>query len=88
MAGEALQKATENSAQPVDVVAQVADLMDPEKSGRLLEQGKELLLDYVFLVRVWEKSGVYWKVLFDANEAGIEIPYPTMDVNLRRVEQG
>jgi len=46
MAGEALQKAMENSAQPVDVVAQVADLMDPEKSARLLEQGKELLLDY------------------------------------------
>ena len=47
MTGETLQKATENPAQPVDVVAQVADLMDPEKSARLLEQGKEVLLDYL-----------------------------------------
>ncbi len=49
-----------------------------------------------FLVRGWVKSGDYWTVLFDTNEAiknrldeaGIEIPYPTMDVNLRKVEQG
>ncbi len=48
-----------------------------------------------FFVRVWVKSADYWSVFFDANEtiknrldeAGIEIPYPTMDVNLRKVEQ-
>ncbi len=47
-----------------------------------------------FFVRVWVKTADYWGVLFDANEriklrldeAGIEIPYPTMDVNLRKVE--
>ncbi len=48
-----------------------------------------------FLIRAWVKSGDYWKVIYDTNEtvknrldeAGIEIPYPTMDVNLRKVEQ-
>ncbi len=48
-----------------------------------------------FFVRVWVKSADYWNVFFDANEtiknrldeADIEIPYPTMDVNLRKVEQ-
>ncbi len=47
-----------------------------------------------FFVRAWTRTGDYWGVYFDLNEriknaldaAGIEIPYPTMDVNLRKVE--
>ena len=45
-----------------------------------------------FFVRVWVKSADYWDVFFDANEtiktrldeAGINIPYPTMDMNLHK----
>jgi len=47
-----------------------------------------------FFMRVWVRSADYWDVFFKANEtikvrldeAGINIPYPTMDVNLRKVE--
>lgn len=47
-----------------------------------------------FFVRVWVNSADYWDVFFDTNEivkmrldeAGINIPYPTMDINLRKVE--
>jgi small conductance mechanosensitive channel len=43
-----------------------------------------------FFVRVWVKSGDYWNLFYDLNEtikirldeAGIDIPYPTMDINL------
>lgn len=47
-----------------------------------------------FFVRVWVKSADYWNVFFDANEtikvrldeAGINIPYPTMDINLHKAD--
>ena len=47
-----------------------------------------------FFVRVWVNSADYWDVFFDANETvklrldeeGINIPYPTMDINLHKAE--
>lgn len=45
-----------------------------------------------FIVRVWVKSEDYWKVYFDMNEkvynefnaAGLNIPFPQMDVHLHK----
>lgn len=48
-----------------------------------------------FVVRPWVKSTDYWAVYFDLNEkikmafdqAGVEIPFPQMDVHLHKVEE-
>jgi small conductance mechanosensitive channel len=47
-----------------------------------------------FVVRPWCKTADYWDVYFDStqaikealDEAGIEIPFPQMDVHLNKVE--
>ena len=68
---------------------------------RILEEPEPLIVvgeladsSINFFVRVWVNSADYWNVFFDANEAiktkldeaGINIPYPTMDVNLRKAD--
>ena len=45
MAEEAAKEAAP-AAEPVDVVEQVSELMDPEKSAQLLESGMDLVLQY------------------------------------------
>ena len=64
-------------------------LEDPAPFCRLAKQN-ESSLDFV--LRVWVNSADYWTVNFDLLEAvnarfkeeGIEIPYKTMDVNIRK----
>ena len=64
-------------------------LKDPAPFCRLAKQN-ESSLDFV--LRVWVNSADYWTVNFDLLEAvnarfkeeGIEIPYKTMDVNIRK----
>ena len=63
-------------------------LSDPAPMIRLSECGDSSL---VFTVRVWCKNADYWDVNFDLLEngkraldrAGIEIPYPQMDVHMK-----
>ena len=38
-----------------------------------------------FIVRVWANAGDVWPLFFALNEAGIEIPFPQMDVHLDTV---
>ena len=60
---------------------------DPAPMVRLTEHGASSI---DFVVRVWLKSGDYWKINFDLkeevyaafNEKGIEIPFPQMDVHV------
>ena len=62
-------------------------LKDPAPLVRLSEHGDSSL---EFVTRVWVKSGDYWTVNFDLKEqvlvamenAGIEIPFPQMDVHV------
>lgn len=62
-------------------------LADPAPMVRLKTHGDSSL---DFVARVWVKSGDYWTVTFDLNEqvldamenAGIEIPFPQMDVHV------
>ncbi len=64
-------------------------LKDPAPFCRLAKQN-ESSLDFV--LRVWVNSADYWAVNFDVLEAvnarfkeeGIEIPYKTMDINLKK----
>jgi len=66
-------------------------LRDPEP---LIVVGELADSSINFFVRVWVNSADYWNVFFDANEAiktkldeaGINIPYPTMDINLRKAD--
>ncbi len=66
-------------------------LRDPEP---LIVVGELADSSINFFVRVWVKSDDYWNVFFDANEtiktrldeAGINIPYPTMDINLHKAD--
>ena len=68
-------------------------LRDPEP---LIVVGELADSSINFFVRVWVKSADYWDVFFDANEtiknrldeAGINIPYPTMDINLHKADAG
>ena len=49
MAAEAAKEAVKGAAaaaQPVDVVQEVTDLLDPDKSAQMLEAGKEMLMQY------------------------------------------
>lgn len=70
-----------------------------EKDDRLLKEpvatvGVGALADFSvnFIVRPWVKSSDYWAVFFDLHEnikialdeAGIEIPFPQMDVHLEK----
>ena len=63
-------------------------LDDPAPFARLLRQDSSAL---VFVLRVWCKSADYWTVRFDLNEqvkkafdeAGVEIPFPQLDVHNR-----
>ncbi len=72
-----------------------------DADGRILKDPEPLIVvgeladsSINFFVRVWVKSADYWDVFFDANEtiktrldeAGINIPYPTMDINLHKAE--
>lgn len=62
-------------------------LADPAPMVRLKTHGDSSL---DFVARVWVKSADYWTVTFDLNEqvlaamegAGIEIPFPQMDVHV------
>ena len=69
--------------------------------GRILRDPEPLIVvgeladsSINFFVRIWVKSADYWDVFYDANEtiktrldeAGINIPYPTMDINLHKAE--
>lgn len=64
-------------------------LKDPAPVVALAELGDSSVN---FTVRAWVKSGDYWSVLWDMNEkvklafdeAGISIPYPQMDVHLKK----
>ena len=64
-------------------------LKDPAPFARLTTQNDSSL---DFVLRVWVKSADYWTVNFDMLEAvnaefekqGIEIPYNTMDINIRK----
>jgi len=64
-------------------------MQDPEPFCRMIAQGDSSL---DFALRVWTKTEDYWKVNFDLLESinarfeaeGIEIPYPTMDVNVKK----
>ena len=63
-------------------------LEDPAPFARLLRQDSSAL---VFVLRVWCKTADYWTVRFDLNEqvkkafdqAGVEIPFPQLDVHSR-----
>ena len=63
-------------------------LEDPAPFARLLRQDSSAL---VFVLRVWCKTADYWTVRFDLNEqvkkafdeAGVEIPFPQLDVHNR-----
>ncbi|MGN1074833.1 MAG: mechanosensitive ion channel family protein [Eubacteriales bacterium] len=63
-------------------------LDDPAPFTRLLRQDDSAL---VFVLRVWCRAADYWTVYFDMNEqmkrafdeAGIEIPFPQLDVHSR-----
>lgn len=62
-------------------------LSDPAPMVRLKSQGAS---EIVFVARAWVNNGDYWDVTWDINEqafaalneAGIEIPYPQLDVHL------
>lgn len=64
-------------------------LKDPQPFCRMTAHGDSSL---DFALRVWTKAGDYWTVNFDLLESinarfakeGIEIPYPTMDVNVKK----
>lgn len=73
-----------------------------EKDNRLLKEpvatvGVSALADFSvnFIVRPWVKSSDYWAVFFDLHEnikialdeAGIEIPFPQMDVHLEKMAE-
>lgn len=67
-------------------------LKDPEPRVLLNEYGDSALR---FVVRVWCKADDYWDIYFDfldrgkraLDAAGISIPYPQMDVHLKRDEE-
>ena len=62
-------------------------LSDPAPMVRLKSQGAS---EIVFVARAWVNNGDYWDVTWDINErafaalneAGIEIPYPQLDVHV------
>ena len=64
-------------------------LKDPEPFCRLSAQGDSSL---DFVLRLWTETANYWQVNFDVLEAihkrleaeGIEIPYPQMDVHVKK----
>ena len=64
-------------------------LKDPAPFLALKEHGKDSL---TVLLRVWVKSGDYWTVNFamleniynQFNERGIEIPFPQLDIHVKR----
>lgn len=61
---------------------------DPAPAVYLSEQGDSSL---IFLVRIWCKNEDYWDLRYDLmknskialDQAGIEIPYPQMDVHIK-----
>lgn len=63
-------------------------LKDPAPFARLIRQEDSAL---IFVLRVWCNSADYWTVSFDMNEqmkkafdmAGIEIPFPQLDVHTK-----
>lgn len=63
-------------------------LKDPEPFVRLLEHGESSLN---FVTRVWVENANYWEVYFymleevksEFDKAGINIPYPQMDVHIK-----
>ena len=64
-------------------------LKDPAPMVRLTEHGASSL---DFVTRVWVKQADYWPVNFDLkeevlaafNEAGVEVPFPQMDVHVKQ----
>lgn len=66
-------------------------LADPTPFARLSEHGERAM---IFTVRAWCKTEDYWNVRFDLteqvkaafDEAGIVIPYPQMDVHIKKDE--
>lgn len=76
--------------QIIEKVAQSNEkiLKDPEPFVRLLEHGESSLN---FVTRVWVENANYWEVYFymleevksEFDKAGINIPYPQMDVHIK-----
>ncbi len=66
-------------------------LADPAPFARLSENGERAM---IFTVRAWCKTEDYWNVRFDLteqvkaafDEAGVVIPYPQMDVHIKKDE--
>ncbi len=66
-------------------------LRDPAPFARLSEHGEQAM---IFTVRAWCRTEDYWDVRFDLteqvkaafDEAGIVIPYPQMDVHIKKEE--
>lgn len=64
-------------------------LKDPPVFTRLKQHGDSAL---VFILRAWCESADYWTIYFDITEsvkkefdkAGIEIPFPQMDIHMRQ----
>lgn len=74
----------------LDVIAKHDNILkDPAPFVRLTEHGASSL---DFVTRVWVKQADYWAVNFDLkeevlaafNEAGVEIPFPQMDVHVKQ----
>ncbi len=72
------------------VIANTENILEDKKVDIFVSKHGESSVD--FAVRVWTKTENYWSVYFDINEkmkkafdaAGIEIPYPQMDVHVKK----